>query len=1009
VDPGLARLERGGQAQALQPKILGVLLHLIQHRDRVVTREELFASVWPGVVVSDSALTRAVSVLRSALGENAADSRVIRTVARRGYRLVAEVEELAERPAPAPSRALDPFVGRAGPLSSLEQAWDSASAGRGRIVVISGEAGIGKTRLAEELCARVRGAGGRALAGFCPSTGGAPPFWPWARALRGLDEHEGPGALAAAAAAARVDLGDLLPEHAPPAPAAARAGSVAGRFAVFDALDRLLGALAAQQPLLLVLDDLHWADASSLKALELVVRGIAHSRLLLVAIYREGEIDADHPLRETLAGLARATDDLRLHLDPLPDPEAEHLLRALATRELAPDVVRAIRTRSAGNPLFLRELVRAFTQDGALPERGAPLPPGIGELLRSRVERLPVELRRVLVAGAILGSEFEADLLRELVDLEPGALSQALDAAVEGAFLRPVGHGPLRYGFAHPLVQEALRRTPPPPERAALHACAAAALAARPGDAVVERLAQHHLEMARDGHPDARPAEHARRAAELAERRLAFDEAVRWFERALDAEDVVGSLDETARGELLVGLARTRWTVGDRVGARAPAEAAAALARRSGNPELLARAALVFWVRGAAPQDRHPAAVELLEEAARGLAGSPGPLLAEVLAHTAEHLWVDASAWQRTISLCEESLRLARSVGRPDTLYTALYCTLFATWPWLPPARRRGLADELMATSERLADPSAGVQASALHLTVLIQAGEIADADAEIARFESEIERFAVPSFFRWYGPLYRAMRAILAGRLELGERLALESFGHAQRAHVYDATRALAAQMFQIRSDQGRLGDLEEPVRSMAQRYPDDLSYVPLHAYVLAETDRADEARPIFERFVDRYDPSRDGNRCITGTILASVCLALGDADRAGRLYEWLVPEADLVTVNLSAWLCQGSLHWPLGQLAATRGDPDGAEKHLAEAERCNERIGARCFLARTRLDRARLRAEAGARADALDLAGAALDAAREIGMERLASQAETLRARLRQSATGDAGPIAR
>ena len=999
VDPALSRLERNGEVLELQPKLLAVLLHLIEHRDRVVTRVELFEAVWPGVVVSDSSLTRAVSVLRTALGESAADSRVIRTVARRGYRLVAEVEELGERPAADAARAADPFVGRDAPLRSLEQAVDAARAGRGRVFVISGDAGIGKTRLAEELAGRVRAAGGRALIGFCPSTGGAPPLWPWARALRELDEQDGAGALDAVAESARVDLADLLPERAPAAPPAAFAGSGPARFAVFDALDRLLAALVSERPLLLVLDDLHWADRSSLRAFELVARGIARKRLLLLAIYREGEIDAEHPLRETLASLARGAEDPRLQLQPLGDPEADRLVSALSPRALPPEVARAIRARSAGNPLFLRELVRAFTQDGAPPAPGGPLPPGISELLRSRIEGLAPGLREVLVAGAVLGGEFELELLRELVDLEGAALSDALDAAVHRGWLRPLARAPFRYGFAHPLVQEALRRAPPAAERASLHARAVATLTARHPDRldpVIERLADHHLELARDGHPEARAAEYARRAAELAERRLAFDDAVRWFERALEALDFGAARDDALRGELLVGLARTRWIVGDRVGARAPADAAAALARRSGRSELLARAALVFWVRGASLQDRHPGALALLEEAERALRGSDGPLRAEVLARTAEHLWIDPSAAARTVALCEEALDLARAAGRPETLYSVHYCTLFAIWPELSAARRRALADELSVLSERVADPGARIEASVLHLTCLVEAGELEAADAEISRFEGEIERFEVPSFFRWYGPLYRAMRAVLAGRLEEGERLAFESFGLAQRAHVYDAPRAFAAQLFQIRTDQGRLDELEGPIREMTQRHPDDLSYVPLHAYVLAETDRLDAARPMFEAFVARYEPSRDGNRGITGTILASVCAALGDAERAGLLYELLAGEVELVTVNLSAWLCQGSRHWPLGKLAATRGDLAGAERHFAEAARRNEAIGARPFLARTRLDHARIRAEAGASGDARELARAALGAAREIGMARLAKQAEALLGRL-------------
>lgn len=344
------------------------------------------------------------------------------------------------------------------------------------------------------------------------------------------------------------------------------------------------------------------------------------------------------------------------------------------------------------------------------------------------------------------------------------------------------------------------------------------------------------------------------------------------------------------------------------------------------------------------------------------------------------------------MELCEEALDVARAVDSPETLYSVIESMLFATWSRRCSPRRRVLADELVTLGGRLDDPVARIPASALHLTCLLEAGDVNSAGAEVGWLEGEIGRFELPSSFRWYGPLYRGMRAVMKGRLEEGERLAIQSYGHAQHAQLYDAARAFALQIFQIRCDQGRQGELFGKGNLLVHRE----LYLPLEAYILSETGRLDAARPIFECFVDGYDPRHDENRSVTGMVLASVCEALDDSERAAFLYRGLADEGDLVAVNVLAWVCQGSLHWPLAKLAVTRGEFEQAELHFEEAERRNAEIGARPYLVRTRLDLARLRAEAGMLGEACELSDVALVAAREIGMLREARRAEQLLARL-------------
>jgi DNA-binding winged helix-turn-helix (wHTH) protein/tetratricopeptide (TPR) repeat protein len=999
-DPALARIERAGEITELQPKLLAVLQLLLENRDRVVTKRELLAAVWPGIAVSETSLTRAVSLLRTALGETASEPRVIRTVSRHGYRLadVVEIErpDAVHEPAPRPS---DPFVGRDVDLAALEAAWAGARSGRGGVALLSGEAGIGKTRLASELLARVAAGGGRAIFGFSPASGGAPPLWPWSRAIRAWADQESPGTLELVAREARVDLALLLPEHAADSPPSPVSDSAPVRFEALDQLDRLLRALAARRPLAVMLDDLHAADRSSLRALELVARGAASHPLLVIAIHREGELAPDHPLHAALAALGRDPALVRIRVEPLAPRAADELIATLARAEIPPDVSRAIQVRAAGNPLFLRELVRAWAQDRCTAFEAGALPPAVSEVIRGRIDRGRPETRAALAAAAVIGTEFELALLRAVARLEGAALSAAIEDMVRSGWVRLVSRAPTRYGFVHPLVPETLRASAPLELSTELHGRAAAALAAEHAgrlDAVAERLAEHHFAMALGGHAEASPAEHARLAAEIAERRLAFDEAARWYERAIAALEVGPARDEVFRAEVLIGLARTRWTLADFAGAAEPAERAAALARRAGRSDLAARAALVFWARGNPPGVHQARGIALLEEAERGLRGSTEPLRAEVLARTAEHLAHKAASSGRAFALADEALALARSSGRPDTLYSALYCVLFATWTRLSPAERGALTDELLALARGMRDPVAAIQASPLHLTCLLEAGDVAAVDAEIAHFEREIANLEIPAFFRWYGPLYRAMRAEMQGRFGEAERLAFESFGHARRANVYDAPRALGAQLLMIRTAQGRVAEIEGGLRESLAAYPDDAAYPALYSVVLAESGRLDEARQRFERFVDAYDPRFDQNRGVTVTILASACEPLGDGARAARLYDAFLPEADRIVTNVSAWICQGSLHWPLAKLAHARGDAAAADRHFAEAARRNAEIGAVGYLVRTWFDHAHLCAEMGELGRARELARAVHERASSLGIEPHRARSEELLQRL-------------
>src|SRR5262245_8661770 len=289
LDESLYQLRRRGEVVRLEPKVFDVLAYLVRQRDRVVPKDELLARLWPGEFVSETVLPRCITAARKAVGDDPAGQKVIQTVHGRGYRFVASVAGDARR-APAADgagagRPADTFVGREQAMAELRAALDDAFAGRGRLVFLVGEPGIGKTRTAEELVAVARQRGARVHGGRCYEEDGSPAFWPWVQVLRGCIRDVEPRQLAAELGAAAADIAELVPElrqSVPQLPSPPSLPPEQARFRVFDAAATFLRLAARPHPLIVVLDDLHWADKASLLLLQFLAREIRDAHVLLV-------------------------------------------------------------------------------------------------------------------------------------------------------------------------------------------------------------------------------------------------------------------------------------------------------------------------------------------------------------------------------------------------------------------------------------------------------------------------------------------------------------------------------------------------------------------------------------------------------------------------------------------------------------------------------------------------------------------------------------------------------
>jgi predicted ATPase len=570
LDADRFELAKAGRPVAVQPKVLDLLLFLLRQGERTVTKQEVLAAVWPDVVTGESSLTRAVSFARAALGERERDARIIQTVRGRGYRIGVPVAVESA----APAVRSDDFVGREGELAQAEAALGAACAGRGQLLLLAGQPGIGKTRLAQEVEALARARGVRSRWGRCHEGESERAYWPWEQILRAeLAEWDGDAAHAAVGEAAAVEIAELVPELRQRLPELPRPGPDAARARarLFDGVVTLLGDGAAQAPLLLVLDDLHCADEPSLRLLAFLARDLAALRVLLLATYRDAGAHAAPPLVRAFAELARTHPERRtLVLSGLDAASAERLIRRQLGSDAPAPLVRACHARSEGNPLFLRELLHWLDGRGAREMPAASeVPEGIRHVLRQRMAGLPEACRAALEAAAVLGREFPAALLAALCELEQAALLARLEPAEAARLVEAVPAHPGRFRFTHGLIAETLYETLGAAQRARLHARAGAALEARyrPRPLVPTReplpirgahfaeLA-HHFAAALPAGDAAKALDYCERAGEHALSLLAFEEAERHFERALSVLDAATPADEAARARLLASRGR---------------------------------------------------------------------------------------------------------------------------------------------------------------------------------------------------------------------------------------------------------------------------------------------------------------------------------------------------------------------------------------------------------------------------------------------------------------------
>ncbi|MEY2432243.1 MAG: hypothetical protein QOC92_1968 [Acidimicrobiaceae bacterium] len=853
------------------------------------------------------------------------------------------------------------FVGRGTELNRLRDAWTAASAGERRLMLLAGEPGIGKTQLAIEIAAEAYNAGAVVLHGRCDD-GLQVPFQPFAAALRqAIEDAEAIGAvpvlgrLAGELVRLVPDVAPLSLDLAPPI----HADPETEQYRLFDAVSQWLQALAHEAPVVLMLDDLHWATRPTLHLLRHVFRSTEPARLLLLGSYRDTEVGRGHPLSELLADLHRVPGLDRHVLPGLREYDIVDLLDAFAGHSLnepGEELAHMVHSLTDGNPFFVRELLRHLVETSALVplEDGrwsvhAPtelgVPESVREVVGRRIARLSEATSATLELAAVIGAEFDLDILVAAGRLDEDAVLTALDEAVAARLV--LESGPLRFRFAHNIVRATITDGLTRARRSRGHRRVAEAIEERYAgnlDSRLTELALHYSEAATAG-DGTKAVEYATRAGDLALERLAYDEAVECYRLA---HELLGTteapVDEQRRGRLLLALGKAQRLAADPEASTTLFEAAR-VARRWRDADLIADVALAN-----ARTSHNPAALAddeqlaTLDLALELVGDDDTPMRARLLANLAMELSFRPER-ERRINASDQALAIARRLEDRALLAEVLVLRTFAVTDPELRAERMALADQQLALAEELEDPALEVMGA---VNGVVAAFEVNDRQVAMARLERARDRadaIGQPSL-RWHVKVQEARLVALSGQFDAAERLINEALELGTAAGLDDAYVVFATQLYSLMFIRGRLDEIAPGARRVSTNvFPDEALSNAAVAQTYVAEGNIEKARDWYERAIGGSVSlgevfARNGSWLTSMTVLAQVCVAVEDRERAPEFIEILAPYRSHSVADRTTW--GGSVAMHLGRLLLLAGRIDDAEIALREAMENHQKIGA-------------------------------------------------------------------
>lgn len=890
------------------------------------------------------------------------------------------------------------FVGRANELAAFGRAFDRMLGGRRQILTLAGEPGIGKTRLSEALAEMAEGQGALVLWGRCYEEPGAPPYWPWVQILREFVAASSPSELLLMIGDGGSRLARLVPEikealgeeesddAAPLEPGQAR-------FGTFDAIARFLHRATDQVPLVLIIDNAHWADKASLALLEFLNQELVKSRLLVVCTYRDTEISRNNPLLSTLGELSRGAGVERLKLAGLDSASVTLLARQMLGKDLPANIIGSIDQQTDGNPLFVIELLKVLieeSRDAGVEPIAVRIPDGVRETIGRRLSRLPDDVNELLRVAAVIGRSFEGQELARVGDVSLSAALAALHLAQAAGFIEETDDVPHGYRFTHALIRETLYDEFPTLDRLRLHGLAGDALVALDPSLEPTRLSQiahHYFESAALGSAE-KAADYAERAGRSAMRLDAYEEAVIQYRNALSLlrQHDIGDVERIRQA--VYWKSRAMLGTGDTDGA------ATLLVQSIGDGEMDGDAdwlvdVLALWVivrSDSMHVDQMPVLRRIFELLPDGDSAARAKILvAQALAERT------LGSRSRIRSLVRESLAMARRIGDMDVLchcYRSAFYALNGDPSTLD--ERLELSREFLGFAPIGNQNERKAEATYQYALTLIEAGHI---DA-LERLIDDYEKLMATNtgLHEHRVRAFRVVFALLRGEYDLASTLIEELAEVGRKTRAQDADGVLGAQMFALNRDLGKLRDFA-PIIERFSAHSEGRAWVPGLMLALTEVGQLERARRQLEQLsVNGFSAIPNDDMRVTSLVCcAETCAALGDAESARQLYALMLPYAGRFANHPTA-VCFGSAELFLGMLAATISELETARQHFDAALKANANARAWPWLARTCYQYALALEQSGGaedRARAESLLHEAEQLANRLGMTALAADA--------------------
>ena len=863
------------------------------------------------------------------------------------------------------------FVGRDRELNHGLAVIDDAAAGEGRLLLISGQPGIGKSRLADELARRARDRGFQVAWGRCWEAGGAPAYWPWVQSLRSLVRNLDPDEVRLRLADSAASAGQLLPELRRPRDETPTLSEdpEAARFQLFDSVTAVLKHAARTAPIMVVLDDLQVADTPSLLLLRFVTALIGEERILVVATYRDTDAALGGVLAETVDDLLRERVVSRITPRGIAEADVPRLIESVTGVSPHAALARLVHAETEGNPLFIEEVARVLLDEGALDAepRAEPLrltvPRSVRDVIARRLQPLPEACTRALQLASVLGREFSVEALAALAQTSVEEMLELLRRPREVRVVIEVPDSRGRLRFGHVLIRESLYDEIAEPKRRQLHRTALAVverLYRGELDAHLSELAHHAFEGAGEGHWEQSIA-YNRRAGDEALSLLAYEESMRLLRLALDSLEQSGESQPLLRCDLLLELGEAQARSGDETAAKASFLEAADLARDLDLADRVAKAALGYSGRlawGRAGGDTQ--LVPLLEAGVAAVGTADSPLRARLLARLAGALR-DAREREPRESFARAAVDIARRLDDRATLAYTLYGLFGATFRPDNPAERASFGDETVRLGEAARDREVQIWGHNTRLSSFFEMGDLRSVHDEIAITDRLADELRDP-VLGWLGAVTGAVLALTEGRLDDAERIAEAARNAGPRSRSNDALAGYAGHMFQLRREQARLREVE----GLVLRAAAELSWYPMFrcavAAVHVDLGRQSQARTELNALASGDFEVINFDNCwiFNLSLLSEVAHALGDHAAAAVLYERLRPYA-LRTAFAWSEGCVGSTSRALGLLATLLARYDEAQRHFEDALEHNDRMGARTWLAHTKHDFAQMLLQRG------------------------------------------------